>query len=231
MGSAAGSGMPAGGAATGLAGWGGRYLRSVVAADATAALVAGVIALEVRFGGRPPTASYLWFTFGLPAVWVTCVALAGGYEPRLVGEGADEFRRVINAGVSLTAAIAIVSYLMKAGLSRGYVFVAMPTALVLDLTARYWLRKRLHRVRAGGGCMRRAVAVGHRRDVAGLIRMLRALSRLVRRRRLPGRAAGRDAGRRGPRVRRPGRHRRCRPGYGRRYGGHPRLPRGERDAA
>jgi exopolysaccharide biosynthesis polyprenyl glycosylphosphotransferase len=174
MGSAAGSGMPAGGAATGLAGWGGRYLRSVVAADATAALVAGVIALEVRFGGRPPTASYLWFTFGLPAVWVTCVALAGGYEPRLVGEGADEFRRVINAGVSLTAAIAIVSYLMKADLSRGYVFVAMPTALVLDLTARYWLRKRLHRVRAGGGCMRRAVAVGHRRDVAGLIRMLRA---------------------------------------------------------
>ncbi len=174
MGSPAGSGVPAAGAAAGLAGWGGRYLRSVVAADATAALVAGVIALEVRFGGRPPPASYLWFTLGLPAVWVTCVALAGGYEPRLIGAGADEFRRVINAGVSLTAAIAVVSYLMKADLSRGYVFVAMPTALVLDLTARYWLRKRLHRVRAGGGCMRRAVAVGHQRDVAGLIRMLRA---------------------------------------------------------
>lgn len=173
-GSRAVAGLPgADRAAPGLAGWGRRYLRSMVAADATAALVAGVIALEVRFGAQPRAASYVWFTFGLPVLWVACVSLARGYEPRVIGAGADEFRRVINAGIGLTVAIAIAFSLVTTGLSAGYVFIALPLALVLDLAARCWLRQRLHRVRALGGCMRRAVAVGHSRDVAGLVRVLR----------------------------------------------------------
>ena len=156
-----------------VAGWARRYVRSALAADAGAALMAGVIAVTVRFGGQPHVMSYLWFTFGLPVVWVACVALARGYEPRFIGAGADEFRRVIDAGVGLIAAIAVVSSVVKSGPSRGYVFVALPCALFLDLAARYWLRKRLHRERARGGCMQRAVAAGHRRDVARLVRMLR----------------------------------------------------------
>jgi exopolysaccharide biosynthesis polyprenyl glycosylphosphotransferase len=156
-----------------VAGWAGRYLRGALAADAGAAFMAGVIALEARFGGRPPVTTDLWLAFGLPVIWVACVALARGYEPRLIGAGADEFRRVINAGIGLVAAIAVIASVDEAGPSRGYVFVAVPATLFLDLAARYWLRKRLHRERARGGCMRRAVAVGHRRDVARLVRMLR----------------------------------------------------------
>jgi exopolysaccharide biosynthesis polyprenyl glycosylphosphotransferase len=154
------------------AGWTGRYLRSALAADAGAALMAGVLALELRFGSHPRVMTYLWFTFALPAVWLSCVALARGYEPRFIGAGADEFRRVINAGVGLIAVVAVVSSMVEDGPPRGYVFVALPSAVTLDLAARYWLRKRLHRERARGGCMRRAVAVGHRRDVARLVRML-----------------------------------------------------------
>jgi exopolysaccharide biosynthesis polyprenyl glycosylphosphotransferase len=155
------------------ASWTARYLRSALAADAGAALMAGALALEVRFGSHPPVMTYVWFTFALPAVWLGCVALARGYEPRFIGAGADEFRRVINAGVSLIAAVAVVSSVAEDSPPRGYVFVALPSAVTLDLAARYWLRKRLHRERARGGCMRRAVAVGHRRDVARLVRMLR----------------------------------------------------------
>ena len=174
-GSYPGLGAPtAPGRAPGVAGWARRYLLSVLAADAGAALMGGVIALEVRYGGDdPPRMAYLWLTFALPVIWVACVALARGYEPRFIGTGADEFRRVTDAGIGLTAAIAVVASVVREGPSRSYVFVALPSALVLDLGARYWLRKRLHRERARGGCMRRAVAVGHRRDVARLIRMLR----------------------------------------------------------
>lgn len=156
-----------------VAGWAGRYLRSALVADAAAALMAAVIALEVRFGGDPPVTTDLWLTFGMPVIWVACVVLARGYEPRLIGAGADEFRRVIHAGIGLIAAIAVVSSTVADGPSPRYVFVAVPSALFLDLAARYWLRKRLHRQRSRGGCMRRAVAVGHRRDVARLVRMLR----------------------------------------------------------
>jgi exopolysaccharide biosynthesis polyprenyl glycosylphosphotransferase len=57
--------------------------------------------------------------------------------------------------------------------SRDYVAIAMPCVVALDLVARYCLRKRLHRMRADGSCMRRAVAVGHPKDVEGLINELR----------------------------------------------------------
>jgi exopolysaccharide biosynthesis polyprenyl glycosylphosphotransferase len=154
--------------------WTGRYLRQAVVIDGGVALVAGLLALRSRFDhhGHVP-AAYVALTFGLPFAWIACVALARGYEARFIGAGADEFRRIINAGIALTGAVAILSYATTARVARGYVVVAMPCVVALDLVARYWLRKRLHRLRAQGGCMRRAVAVGHPKDVESLINELR----------------------------------------------------------
>jgi len=154
--------------------WTGRYLRQAMFIDGGAALLAGLLALRSRLDSRghvPP--AYVVLTIMLPIAWIACVALARGYEGRLIGAGADEFRRIINAGIALTAAVAIVSYATSAQLARGYVVIAMPCVVALDLVARYWLRKRLHKVRAQGGCMRRAVAVGHPKDVESLINELR----------------------------------------------------------
>jgi exopolysaccharide biosynthesis polyprenyl glycosylphosphotransferase len=164
-------GMAAGERATpSVIGWTGRYLRQAVVVDVSAALVAGTLALRSRAHVGD---SYIALTVMLPVAWVACVALARGYEPRLIGAGADEFRRIINAGIALTAAVAIVSYATTAHVARGYVLIAMPSVVTLDMVARYWLRKRLHRVRRMGGCMRRAVAVGHPNDVERLINELR----------------------------------------------------------
>ena len=155
-------------------GWVGRYQRNAVALDLFAALAAGLIALRGRYDthGHVST-TYVVLTIGLPVIWVASLALAGGYEARVIGAGADEFRRVFNAGIGLTSAIAIASYAAKFDLSRSYVLVAMPCAVGIDLLVRYGLRKRLHRLRELGGCMRRAVAVGHPQDVANLVRELR----------------------------------------------------------
>ena len=144
--------------------------------DGGAALLAGALALRSRIdthglGHIPP--AYVALTAALPIAWITFVALARGYEARIIGAGADEFRRIINAGIALTAAVAIVSYATTANVARGYVVIAMPCVVALDMVARYWLRKRLHKVRALGGCMRRAVAVGHPKDVEALINELR----------------------------------------------------------
>jgi exopolysaccharide biosynthesis polyprenyl glycosylphosphotransferase len=156
------------------AAWTGRYLRGVAAADFLCALAAGVFALLIRFDGEPQLPShYLAFTLILPVIWLFAMALAGTYDARFIGVGSDEFRRVLNAAVSLTAAVAIIAYLTKTQVARGYVVIALPTAAMLDLSARYWLRKRLHRLRGAGLCMRRAVAVGHREAVDSLITELR----------------------------------------------------------
>jgi exopolysaccharide biosynthesis polyprenyl glycosylphosphotransferase len=101
------------------------------------------------------------------------VALAGGYDSRFIGVGSDEFRRILNAAVSLTATIAIASYALKLDIARGYVVVAMPSTALFDLVMRYWLRKHLHRMWGVGRCLRRVVVVGHGPAIAELAAMLR----------------------------------------------------------
>jgi exopolysaccharide biosynthesis polyprenyl glycosylphosphotransferase len=157
-----------------VGGWVRRYLRNAAALDAAVALAAGLIALRGRYDahGHVP-AAYIVLTLSLPFIWLGTLALAGAYEPRFIGAGADEFRRVINAGLGLTSAIAILSYATRAEVSRSYVLIAMPCAVGIDLVARYALRKRLHRLRDSGACMRRAVAVGHPQAVADLVNELR----------------------------------------------------------
>jgi exopolysaccharide biosynthesis polyprenyl glycosylphosphotransferase len=160
--------------AQGPASWTAAYLRTAVVADGGCALVAGLVAFEARFGERVSWAwAYLLLSLALSPVWLIYLWLAGGYDARFIGVGSDEFRRVLNAGVSLTAAVAIVAYASRAELARGYVVVALPLLTVLDLLARFRLRKRLHRRRRLGSCMRKVVVVGHPDVVGDLTAVLR----------------------------------------------------------
>jgi exopolysaccharide biosynthesis polyprenyl glycosylphosphotransferase len=112
-------------------------------------------------------------TASLPLLWWVSVALARGYDVRFIGLGSEEFRRVLNAAVSLTGAVAIVSYAARSDIARGYLVIALPCATVLDLLARFVLRKRLHRQRRAGAFMHRTIAVGSVDAVADLIAELR----------------------------------------------------------
>jgi exopolysaccharide biosynthesis polyprenyl glycosylphosphotransferase len=94
--------------------------------------------------------------------------LAGAYDVRFIGTGSDEYRKVLNAGVSLTAAVAIFSYTVNLELSRAYVVIALPSITVLDLFVRFAMRKRLHARRMRGECLHNVVAVGHELAVAAL---------------------------------------------------------------
>ena len=154
--------------------WTVAYLRWAALVDSVCALAAGALAFELRFDDphyRPLL--YLVFTGLLPVIWVASVALAGGYDARFIGVGSDEFRRVLAAGVNLTAAVAICSYAVKFEFARGYVLLSLPLTTALDLVFRHRLRKRLHKMRARGACMRRVVAIGHAPAVADLIAELR----------------------------------------------------------
>ena len=155
------------------AAWTSAYLRKAAVADVACALVAGVLALaayDVHYHSwTHQAAAYLAFTAVLPILWWASVAVAGGYDSRFIGVGSDEFRRVLNAAVSLTAGVAIISYALKLEFARGYVVVALPSATIFDLVVRHRLRRRLHRLRSRGACMRRVVAIGHAPAVADLV--------------------------------------------------------------
>ena len=161
-------------AVRGARSWTSAYLRRAALADGTCALAAGAVAARVRFGGPaylPLT--YVSLTCGLPFVWWMSVLLAGGYDTRFIGLGSDEYRRILSAAVNLAAGLAVFSYAAKLDLARGYIAIALPSATVMDLTARYLLRKRLHRRRVRGWCVRRVVAVGHAAAVSRLVTVLR----------------------------------------------------------
>jgi exopolysaccharide biosynthesis polyprenyl glycosylphosphotransferase len=130
------------------------------------------LALQVRFDGHI-THEYEALSLAFPLLWVAVLLLSGSYDVRYIGTGSDEFRKVLNAGVSLTAGLAILSYAINTELSRTYLIITMPGVTLLSLVARYLNRKRLHRKRARGLCMSTVVAVGHATAVADLITELR----------------------------------------------------------
>jgi exopolysaccharide biosynthesis polyprenyl glycosylphosphotransferase len=151
--------------------WAKDYLRRVALADLGCAVVGVFLAVQLRFGEHV-TGTYVALSLALPGLWLAAVGLAGGYDVRFIGTGSDEFRKILNAGVGLTAVVAIFSYLVNIDLSRAYVLIALPTVTLFDLGARFVMRKRLHKLRGTGRCMLSVVAVGHESAVADLVREL-----------------------------------------------------------
>jgi exopolysaccharide biosynthesis polyprenyl glycosylphosphotransferase len=140
--------------------------------DFVIAVAFSMLALQVRFGGGAAV-EYAALSIMFPLLWVLALWISGAYDVRYIGTGSDEFRKVLNAGVSLTAGLAILSYVINAELSRAYLLLTVPSVTIVDLIARYALRKRLHRQRALGRCMAAVLAVGREPAVADLVTELR----------------------------------------------------------
>lgn len=157
---------------TGSAVWTKVYLRQATTFDFASGMVSSVLALQLRFGGHL-TPRYVALSIVFPLAWVLVLRISGAYDDRYIGTGSDEFRKVLNAGVSLTAGLAILSYAFDTELSRAYLLLTVPTVTAIDLVARYALRKRLHKQRALGRCMAAVLAVGHESAVADLVTELR----------------------------------------------------------
>jgi exopolysaccharide biosynthesis polyprenyl glycosylphosphotransferase len=149
----------------------------LVVLDLLSALLASALAFQVRFGeadhGAALGREYLVLSIVLPLGWVVVAALNRAYDTRFVGFGAIEFQRIYLSFLHLTAAVAIVSYVTKADLARGFVMIALPATLVVDLIARYAARKWLHRRRWRGEALSSMVVVGSPDRVMHLERALR----------------------------------------------------------
>ncbi len=153
--------------------WEPRYVATLVLVDALVALVAASAAAAARFGTSPAGDGYLVFSAVFPLLWVGAMAVSRAYDVRFLFLGPEEYQRTFLAGVALTSAVAVVSYAAALEVARGYVALALPGALLLDLLCRYLLRKWVHRRRVKSArFMQRVIAVGYERSVAVMAREL-----------------------------------------------------------
>jgi exopolysaccharide biosynthesis polyprenyl glycosylphosphotransferase len=79
---------------------------------------------------------YFIFAFTLGCAWILILTLNGSRNIRILGFGADEYKKVANSVYVMFTCIALISYIFKLELSRGFLFLG-----------RRLLRKRLFALR------------------------------------------------------------------------------------
>ena len=160
--------------------WPARYLLATTVTDALAILAALTLAQLVRFGpdslvyAAAAGLEYVGLAAGIAAVWLIALSATRSRAPRLVGVGSAEYQRVTNATLITFGLLAILAFLLRIDLARGYLAIALPTGLVLLLIGRKLWRVQLTQLRRRGRCLTGALIVGSATDVREVIAQLRA---------------------------------------------------------
>nr|WP_245736393.1 sugar transferase [Micromonospora pattaloongensis] len=153
------------------------YVRSMVVLDAAVLLLAVLGGYLARFRGAQPSGAEISYLLVVPALvlaWLLSLRLMRCYDDRVLGYGADEYRRVGTASLRVAGAVAIAGYIADVGVSRGFLGITFAVGTVGLIGARFAARKRLHRARRHGtGWFRRVLVVGDTPHVLELVHTLR----------------------------------------------------------
>lgn len=153
------------------------HVRVLTFIDAGAVAAAVGFGYLARFQGEPAIGSVVPYGLVAPAligVWLAALRLQRCYDDRVVGYGAEEYRRVLAGSFRLAASIAILLYLLDIGVSRGFLAISFATGMVTLTAGRFLANKQLHRARArGAGWSRRVLVVGDAAHVLELLGQLR----------------------------------------------------------
>ncbi|MBV1849182.1 sugar transferase [Catellatospora tritici] len=155
-------------------GWEQRYLLTLLGTDLLVGAAAGLLAFILRFGPQvtPFTRTYVLLSSLLPFALMASLALTRAYDRRFLYVGTQEYDRVLRGGLWVIATVAVGSYAFELPTARSYVLIALPAATGTLVVTRFLIRKRLHRRRERGECLRRVVVVGHELAIIGLARQL-----------------------------------------------------------
>lgn len=147
--------------------WRSGYARRLVAIDALSVVSAVGLAQWLRFGGLNGTVAtyreihYIAVSIAIASVWLLALSINHSRSTRIIGSGAEEYRRVLLATLSVFGAVSIVSMLFKAEVARGYLMIAMPVGIALLVAFRWLARQAVRRVREKHGrCITRVLVVG-----------------------------------------------------------------------
>ncbi|WP_290863624.1 sugar transferase [Hamadaea sp.] len=111
----------------------------------------------------------------LPLCWIVLLWGNGAYDRRRLGIGADEFKRVVRAGVAVLATVSVAAFGFRVLLSRWSVLTAVLGALIYMLILRGLARRALHFIR------RRIRHANHRTLLVGTLQETLYVYKIVNR--------------------------------------------------
>ncbi|WP_205304886.1 sugar transferase [Nocardioides sp. 616] len=156
--------------------WRTRYARILFVGDFLVLMVALGAAQVVRFGVSPeprvdgPHISYLALGAILVGVWWTSLQIHQTRKLRVVGHGAEEYRRVVASSCRAFAVLAVLGVALEINASRLYLVIAFALGLLLLLLERKVARVWLSRARSRGRAMTKVLVIGGERSAGQVAR-------------------------------------------------------------
>lgn len=151
--------------------WERHYRYAVIASDLLATGLALVIAATLLGNHVNVDGPYRLLISAIVTVVVVCGALIASrsWRAHVLGQGAEEFRRLGRALVAAAVVLALIALALGDGNGRPWVFLVIPTIAILAMPQRYLLRRYLHRARRDGRCLLPVIAAGSTETVHDLI--------------------------------------------------------------
>ncbi len=150
-----------------LPAWQRGYAYRLVAIDMLGVVLAVGLAHWLRFGGHiGEVTAYRYshsivVSIALAAIWMAALSINNSRSRRVIGSGAEEYRRVLLATLAVFGGVAIISMLFKLEIARGYLMIALPVGVVFLTLFRWVARLVVRNARAKyGRFVTRVLVVG-----------------------------------------------------------------------
>lgn len=161
---------------THLAEWRNKYRQRLAVTDAFVVTWATTGAYVVRFqldseeAVAGSTLIYAVLTPVLAVAWWIALSVSASRDPRILGAGAEEYKRLFTSSLWLFGLVAILSYVTQFETARGYVGLALPVGIVSLVFSRWVVRQMLCVERAQGTSNSRVMVMGGPHASGHLIR-------------------------------------------------------------
>ncbi|WP_030609266.1 sugar transferase [Streptomyces sclerotialus] len=160
--------------------WEQRYRRTVITSDTVATGL--VVATIGNFFGARDAADWheKWgiLAFCTQLLVLGALAVSRSWAPAVLGQGAEEFRRLGRSLFTATVVLALGGIALTSRNIKLWIFVAIPAIALVTMTTRYVLRLWLHKQRKQGACLRPVLAAGSPDTVRDLITRTRKFPHL-----------------------------------------------------
>ncbi|MCD2187842.1 sugar transferase [Actinomycetospora soli] len=150
--------------------WRSVLVRAVVAADLGIVLAVAALATALGVATRSWDLQSAAFASCIGAgIALTLMAAMRCWDAQVIGQGAEEFNRLVRAFVGSSLVLALIGYLLKADNLRPWVIGVLPVTGLAILSGRYLIRRVLHTARREDLCMSSVLVIGTEQGISDLV--------------------------------------------------------------